>query len=196
MKRILVYGDSNTYGQMAYDGRYPEEKQWCNILEQLDNRRVIQEGLCARIAGDYENENPVLNGRNSFEVIFRSALPLDAVIIALGTNDLKTKYGRGASDIVDDLIWYKEKIDTIKDTMKTDSLQVIYLAPANFTNNKDYFDADEDLRQEVIKLLLERAGGVIKLDNLPMSDDGVHYSEEAHKIVANKIDGTLKELGI
>jgi lysophospholipase L1-like esterase len=194
MKRILAYGDSNTWGQMAYDGRYEEIKQWCNMLEQPNvDRRVVQEGLCARVAGAYETKFPVLNGQTPFEAIFLSALPLDAVIIALGTNDLKSRYKRTAEDIVNDLLWYRDKIEGIKDTMKSDNIKVIYFAPANFTDNKDYFDAEESLRLEVIKLLQEKAENVVVANNLLMSEDGVHYSEEAHSEVAKILDKKLKE---
>lgn len=197
MKRILAYGDSNTWGSMAYGGRYLDKKQWCNILEQLDkDRRVVQEGLCARVAGNYEKVHPVRNGQPPFEVIFLSALPLDAIIIALGTNDLKIRYQRTAEDIVNDLLWYRDKIKRIKDTMKSDSIKVIYLAPANFIGNKEYFDADESLRRGVIELLQNKTENVIVVNDLHMSEDGVHYSANAHMEIAKIIDKKLKELGL
>lgn len=197
MKRILAYGDSNTWGSMAYGGRYLDKKQWCNILEQLDrDRRVVQEGLCARVAGNYEKEYPVRNGQPPFEVIFLSALPLDAIIIALGTNDLKVRYQRTTEDIVNDLLWYRDKVKRIKDTMKSDSIKVIYLAPTNFIENKDYFDADESLRCDVIKLVQSKAENVIVVNDLRMSKDGVHYSADAHMEVAKIIDKKLKELSL
>lgn len=192
-----MYGDSNTWGQMAYDGRYPEDSQWCNILTKRGSkRRIIQEGLNARVAGSFEVEKPFRNGRLPFEAIFRSALPLDAVIIALGTNDLKFRYKRTTEDIFEDLIWYKESIDTIQGTMRRDSPQLIYLAPANFMSRKDYFDGNDELRLDVIALLQKRVPNTVVVDNLKMSEDGVHYSREAHQIVAEKIDEKLKELGL
>lgn len=197
-KRILIYGDSNTYGQMAYSGRYPEDQQWCWILEGLlgSGHRVLQEGLGARIAGDYEVEKPVRNGQRVFEVMLRTALPIDAIIIALGTNDLKNAYNRSANDIVDDLLWYKEKTASMEDPMLAVLPQFIYVAPPNFSDNKAYFDADESKRQELVKKLQEGTDHVIVMHDLEMSEDGVHFSEAAHQVVAQRVYEKMKELNL
>jgi lysophospholipase L1-like esterase len=45
MKRILIYGDSNTWGA-GPENRYPDERQWSMILQTKlgGGYRVIQEG--------------------------------------------------------------------------------------------------------------------------------------------------------
>lgn len=181
---------------MAYKGRYSGERQWCWILEKHlgDDYRVIQEGLCARIAGDYELEKPVRNGQRVFEAMLRSALPLDAIVIALGTNDLKNGYNRSADQIVNDLLWYKEKMINTKESMLEVLPKFVYLAPPNFSDNKDYFDADELKRQDVIKKLQEKTENVIVINDLEMSEDGVHFSENDHQAVAKKVYEVLKEM--
>ncbi len=194
-KRILIYGDSNTWGQMNFDGRYPEEKQWCWILQDKlgDYYRVVQEGLPARVAGAFETKKPELNGRVSFEVAYRTALPLDFVIVALGTNDLKERYARSASQIVDDILWYKEKIKKIKDTMIVKVPKVIFIAPPNFVSKDEYFQADEVKRQEVIIGLRQKEQSVIAFNDLKLTDDGVHFSENAHQVVAEEIHKVIEE---
>lgn len=49
MKKILCYGDSNTWGQAAFGGRIEGEEQWPNILQALlpSSCKVIQEGWAA-----------------------------------------------------------------------------------------------------------------------------------------------------
>ena len=47
MKKILIYGDSNTWGDNFILGkRIPDEKQWANILQRdlKDSFKIIQEG--------------------------------------------------------------------------------------------------------------------------------------------------------
>ena len=95
MQKILVYGDSNTWGDNFITGkRIPEEKQWVNILRKkyINKYQFFQEGLPGRIAGDDEKIKTYKNGKSTFVSTFRTNAPVDKVIIALGTNDLQLKY--------------------------------------------------------------------------------------------------------
>ena len=59
MKKILIYGDSNTWGDNFCTGiRIPDDKQWVNILRKKlgDNFVIFQEGLPGRLAGNEEKE--------------------------------------------------------------------------------------------------------------------------------------------
>lgn len=81
MKRILCYGDSNTYGydpRSYLGGRYPETIRWTGLLKR---------------AG-WEAVNKGKNGREIPEDIqdvawgVVQAFPVDIVAIMLGGNDL------------------------------------------------------------------------------------------------------------
>ena len=52
MKRVLCFGDSNTYGYSPFDGtRFPKEVRWSGILADRfskDDVQVIEEGLVGR----------------------------------------------------------------------------------------------------------------------------------------------------
>ena len=66
MKKILIYGDSNTWGDNFFLGkRIDDDKQWANILQKKlgSEYKVIQEGLPGRIAGNFDIEEPYKNGR-------------------------------------------------------------------------------------------------------------------------------------
>ena len=193
MKRILCYGDSNTWGQAEFDGRIADEEQWVTILQsQLAGYKVIQEGLGGRVAGDYDEERPYRNGKSSYEVVFRTASPVDVVIIALGTNDLKRCCNRTAPQITEDLLWYAQESNRLTDKLGHPHPRVIYLLPANFTAG-DYFDGDEELRQEVIGLMKQSPYEFIELNGLKMTKDGVHYSYEAHQTVAQLVKDKIME---
>ncbi|MGI6007882.1 MAG: SGNH/GDSL hydrolase family protein [Ruminococcus sp.] len=92
MKRILCYGDSNTWGFIPGKGlRYPWNIRWTGILSENINRiqetAVIEEGLCGRTTAYDLPLEPMRNGYQMFPVIYESAAPVDLVIIMLGTND-------------------------------------------------------------------------------------------------------------
>ena len=62
MKKILIYGDSNVWGDNFILGeRIPDERQWVNILsEKLGNDyKIYQEGLPGRLAGSIEEEKNI-----------------------------------------------------------------------------------------------------------------------------------------
>lgn len=114
MKKILVYGDSNTWGDNFITGkRIADEKQWVNILREKysNDYMFLQEGLPGRLAGNEEETKIYKNGQDTFISTFRTNAPVDTIIISLGTNDLQLKYNKSSEKIINDLLWYKEKLE-------------------------------------------------------------------------------------
>jgi lysophospholipase L1-like esterase len=104
MKRVLCYGDSNTWGyEPATGNRYPEEVRWPGVLarELGDGFKVVEEALNGRttVREDPVEENK--NGKDYLRPCLESHAPLDLVIIALGINDLKARFFASASDAAD-----------------------------------------------------------------------------------------------
>ena len=95
-KRILCYGDSNTYGYTPSGGRYDEDTRWPMRLQTLlgDDYAVVEEGFSGRTC---VYDDPVEGGYKSGLTYLPPCLmthnPLDAVIIMLGTNDTKQRFG-------------------------------------------------------------------------------------------------------
>ncbi|MBO5555677.1 MAG: lipase [Oscillospiraceae bacterium] len=88
MRKLLCLGDSNTYGydpRSYFGSRYPKEVRWTGLLEQQGYRvfNCGQNGLTIPSPGAF----PTLRG------VVESRLPLDAVTVMLGSNDL----GQGLS---------------------------------------------------------------------------------------------------
>lgn len=198
MKRILCYGDSNTWGNTGQATRYDDKVQWPVILQNKlgEEFKVVQEGLRARIAGGFETERPYLNGQGHFEAIFRSAAPVSFAVIALGTNDFKSRYSRSAKDIYADLMWYADKIKELQEDNYGHDVKVIFLTPANFLPSKDYFDADPSIREGLLELFMECEHPFIMLSDLEITEDGVHYTQSDHQQVAQVVYSELKELGL
>ena len=101
-KRILCFGDSNTWGSSADgSGRFPEDIRWTGRLQTLlgDGYTIIEEGHPGRTTvWDDPVENRI-SGITYLWPCLESQAPLDLVIIMLGTNDLKPRFGVYASDI-------------------------------------------------------------------------------------------------
>lgn len=97
---ILTYGDSNTHGTAPMEtledtGRFGPGERWPGVLaaELGAGWRVVEEGLPGRttvlpdpIEGVYKNGLAVL------PAILESHLPVDLVVLMLGTNDLKWRF--------------------------------------------------------------------------------------------------------
>lgn len=95
MRRVLCFGDSNTYGHSPVDGsRYGEDVRWPEVMGQLlgDTFEVINEGKNGRTVAFDDPYSEGCNGMNDIGPCLDANEPLDLVIIMLGTNDLKVYF--------------------------------------------------------------------------------------------------------
>lgn len=194
-KRILIYGDSNTWGSNGEGVRYATGLQWSNLLQaKLGNDyQVVQEGLPGRIAGDHDKRDTYLNGQPGYEIAMRSAAPFDYLIVALGTNDAKKKYGLKAETIVEDLIWYKDRtIEYAQDDpeMGNQFKKLFFVGIANFRPNPAL---SAETAAETRQALGLESETVIDATDLEHSADGLHYSEQGHQKLADKMHQAIKE---
>lgn len=203
MKKVLIYGDSNTWGDNFVTGeRIPDQFQWVHILEGMTekNYQFFQEGLPGRVAGSYETIKKYKNGKDTFISIFRTHAPLDVVIIALGTNDLQMKYNVSAKEIIDNLKWYKQIIQELYSDMEDrkkyfyqDTFpRFIYILPPNidFENGaKNIFDKESNFkREEIIQYFQENIiDEQIIVTNLSLLEDGIHFDYAGHNTMANLV---------
>ena len=96
VKRILCFGDSNTWGQRPdAKARFLPNERWTGQLQQLlgDNFDIIEEGLNSRTTNLEFSRKPGRNGLEYFRPCLESHNPLDLIIIMLGTNDFKVEFG-------------------------------------------------------------------------------------------------------
>ncbi|HYO08822.1 MAG TPA: SGNH/GDSL hydrolase family protein [Tepidisphaeraceae bacterium] len=106
MKTILCYGDSNTHGTNPADwSRFDLHTRWPGVLrrELGADYWVIEEGCGGRTTVWDDPVEDQLQGSKNGAAYLRPCLhshqPLDLVVILLGTNDLKARFGAGAEDI-------------------------------------------------------------------------------------------------
>lgn len=101
-KRVLCYGDSNTWApDMDSGGRLNDSDRWTGRLAQHLGKdwTIIEEGLSGRTTVLDDPYEPFRNGRQYLTPCLLSHQPLDLVIVMLGTNDLKSRFNVTAEDI-------------------------------------------------------------------------------------------------
>jgi lysophospholipase L1-like esterase len=102
-RTVLCFGDSNTYGSVPGEegGRFGWEVRWPGVLarELGDAWRVVEEGLPGRTTVFDDPIVPHRRGADYLPPCLASHAPLDAIVIFLGTNDLKARFSAGPSDI-------------------------------------------------------------------------------------------------
>lgn len=90
-RRILCYGDSNTWGYNAATGdRFDDTIRFPKVLQNLLGKEyeVVEEGCGGRTTVYHTDVDFYVNGLSYFYPCLESHNPLDLVVIMLGTNDL------------------------------------------------------------------------------------------------------------
>lgn len=111
MKKILCYGDSNTWGCSPRDGfRYDEKTRWPMVAGSIlgENFTIIEEGLNGRTVLNLSPVEKKANGIEYAASLMTSCVPVDIAVICLGTNDVfiydestPASITAGAEEIID-----------------------------------------------------------------------------------------------
>ena len=107
MPRILVYGDSNSYGtppmaERGLSARFPFEQRWPSVMAASlgQGYEVTVSALPGRTTvHDDPIDGAFRNGLSVLPAVLHSYGPQDLVILFLGTNDLKMRFNVPAVDI-------------------------------------------------------------------------------------------------
>lgn len=212
MKRILCYGDSLTYGFVPSSAgeweRYDENTRWTGILQKKlgSGFVVIEEGLPARTI-DLDDPRPDKEWRNGsvyLQPCLESHIPLDAIVLFLGTNDTKDFYERSPHQIAESM---KRMIETIESVLKDRSphAKIVLISPPPIdTGNKicalNYSHAQPKL--EGLATGYEKLAQVKDLEfinlfselEVPQTADGIHLDEEANRKIAELVHEKLIQI--
>lgn len=107
-KHILCLGDSNTHGYCAdpkdcADGgiRFNEEERWTCLLQKTlgDEYLVTEEGLSGRTTVFVDALHESMDALSVAYSLLKSHEVIDLLVIMLGTNDTKDRFGMSAACI-------------------------------------------------------------------------------------------------
>jgi lysophospholipase L1-like esterase len=192
MKRILCFGDSNTWGYdpVAKD-RYEKDVRWTGVFGSAlgAGYEVIEEGLNGRTT---VWEDPIEGYKNGYSYLIpclETHRPLDLVIIMLGTNDLKKRFNVSASDIAQSAGVLVSVVMNSQAGWNAAAPRVLLVAPppvATLTGFAEMFEGAEPKSlklgayyREVAEELgcgFVYAGEVIRSSEV----DGIHFDPEEH----------------
>ena len=196
MKKILCFGDSNTYGYIPQTGqRYSQDECWCGILQTLlgDNWEIIEQGCNNRTAF---KDNPMGKIYTGYKILPEYlSNDLSWVILSIGINDLQTQYKTTIEEFETGL---NKLINIVKETCP--NTKILLLAPPRINEGilKGFFstlfdqsaiDKSAQLSQIYGKIALETNCEIINLDKIikTSSKDGLHLESISHKIIADTI---------
>lgn len=91
MKKILCYGDSNTWGCNPSDStRYNEKTRWPLVMGSVlgNDYLIIEDGLNGRTVLNLSPVNTEANGIDWIRSKVKDYIPFDIAVISLGLNDI------------------------------------------------------------------------------------------------------------
>ena len=203
MKKILCYGDSNTFGFNPKDGsRFDENSRWSGILKKnLENEfEVIEEGLNNR-TGFVDNPDGFNHsGLRYFPELLEKFTDVEILILALGTNDLQFRYNIDFQVIEQGLL---ELINlAIEKGIVTILIPSVVLDSRVLRGPFSYqFDETSTIKSHQMSKIYKRIAQNTKSfyfdfnSFVKTSDfDGLHYDEKAHKIIAQKLSEYIRTI--
>ena len=217
MKTILCYGDSNTWGFMPFhekppvkaNNRFPRDVRWTGLLQKElgEDYLVIEEGLNGRTTMFDCFMEERRNGLKEIDLCLLTHLPIDLVVLMLGTNDTKQAFAKSPYLIAQGMRRLAERVKSGGYGPNSAAPEVLMVAPARLNEGiftswlSDEFDADSLARDRALAQEYARAaadcgahfldaGAQISADNA----DGVHMNGEGHKAMAALICGKVREI--
>ena len=210
-KRIVCYGDSNTWGYISGSGeRYDESVRWpCRLQQMLGSDYIIaEEGLTGRTTVFDDPLDPYLNGIKYMPPALLTGAPIDLLIFMLGTNDFQSHISgnnpiataRGVQTMLEEA----RKLNVGRDGK---TLRILLISPIEITEDRLTFK-DNDLTDEksiensrllgpLLKIVAEQTGCAF-IDAAkhirPSSVDGVHMNQDGHAAMAELIYPEVKKI--
>lgn len=219
-KRVLIYSDSNGWGWVPTKNgfptvRLPDEQRFGGVLKSAlgEGYEVIVDGLNNRTTNlddpqDWGNVPArAFNGAAKLPEAIARELPLDLVIVMLGTNDTKAQFERSAEEIADAAVELGEvAANSTGVAAEYAAPEVLVVAPPPIgTMNHEgiaQFYAGGDAKSarfaETFTVAGEAAGVPVfaAADAMGAADgyDGVHFSTEDHRQLGEALAPVVREL--
>ena len=203
-KRIICFGDSNTWGYNPTNGsRYDENTRWPMLLQKLlgDDYQIIEEGQNGRtIANADPWEWGCKCGMDYILPMMESQKPFDLLIIMLGSNDLKAKFHLPAGDIAGSLQNMLMKSKAFLQYQCGIQPKILIVSPPYIGEDMadspfaSFFDADTVERSKQLAYWYELVAKQFDCEFLDAAAyckagkvDCLHLMEDGHKALAEAI---------
>ncbi len=209
-RRIVCFGDSNTWGyNPATEERYDEDVRWTGILAELlgDGYRVVEEGQNGRTVATDSPSDGEKNGLTYLIPCIESHKPFDLMIIMLGTNDFKKKFGYTPRDVGKEMERMLEKAYGYFRYHMAAIPQVLLVCPAHIgegiagTRFQESFGPEAIRNSSRLPQYYQEMAGLFGCSFLDAgetvcasSTDGIHLDAENHRKLAVRLAEKVREL--
>lgn len=203
MKKILCFGDSNTYGYIPNNGaRYDKNTRWTGILSLLSHGKfkIIEGGCNNRTAFAANPAGKIFTGYEILPELLTD--DFDAVVLAIGINDTQFLYNLSSIEIASGV---EKLINIVK--VKSPQAKILLVAPSILTDdvlNGNFaclFDRTSIEKSRQLPLLYQKIAEKQNIEFLDLNSvakisslDGLHYAPEQHLKIAQAIFTILSEL--
>jgi len=206
MKRILCYGDSNTWGyNPVTQDRFEKHERWTGQLSQAlgNGYDVIEEGLNGRTTVWDDPIEGYKNGREYLIPCLETHKPLDLVIIFLGVNDLKKRFSLSAYDIAEGARALIQIIQKSATGMMNGAPVVLLLAPppvGKLSAFAEMFEGAEAKSQKLAehysRVAAEMGCPFLNTSTIITSSDldGIHLEQSEHANLGQAVAIKIKEI--
>lgn len=211
-KHIVCFGDSNTHGYCAVTGgRFDETQRWCCLLQKNlgEDYLIIEEGLSGRTTSFPDPVHEGLCGLDYIYPCLMSHEPVDLLVIMLGTNDTKERFGASAACIGLGLKRLVEKAAAIKDCWRDGRADILIVTPQNIdrryrdtevgaTMGNGCAEKSQGLPAEFQKIA--ELTGCLYLDAnqvitaAPNTIDFMHLTQEGHSELADALAERIRKI--
>ena len=204
-KRILCYGDSNTWGYRPGVGtRLEENRRWTGLLGREPGLTVVEAGLSGRTTVWDDPFSRFLNGGKELVPQLLMAAPLDLVILELGTNDLNC--GHSAYEAARGVRALIEEIGRWHECFRDGRCQVLLLAPpqisASAVSLSPMLIGGRGYRESLqfsayYQAMAEKTGAAfldIAMYAQPSAEDGIHLDAVGHRNLARAVAEKVREI--
>lgn len=216
MKHIVCYGDSNTWGFKPkkecgenWNMRFDENTRWTGVLQQLmgGEYKIIEEGLNGRTSAFDDPQDDTRNGLKYIATCMQTNMPIDMVIVMLGTNDVKSFFpytpyvvANGFGRIVKEI----RKIDygkngKIPEVLVVSPIAINEDAAKGWIGGEFGMDSvkkNAELPVYLEKVAREQGAHFFNIGAYVTADpaDGIHMNEQGHRIMAEKMFAQVKNI--
>ena len=203
MKKILCFGDSNTYGYIPNNGaRYDKNTRWTGVLSLLSHGKfeIIEDGCNNRTAFAANPAGKIFTGYEILPELLTD--DFDAVVLAIGINDTQFLYNLSSIEIASGV---EKLINIVK--AKSPQAKILLVAPSILTDdvlNGNFaclFDRTSIEKSRQLPLLYQKIAEKQNIEFLDLNSvaktsslDGLHYAPEQHLKIAQVIFTRLSEL--
>lgn len=206
MKKVLCYGDSNTWGYRGSDAkRFGRDIRWTGILRQQlgEDYEVVEEGLNGRTTVWDDPIEGQRNGETYLVPCLETHSPMDIVVIMLGTNDLKVRFSLSAYDIAAGMEKLINIIENSESGLENSAPKILLLSPAPVGKLTAFADMFEGALEKSRKLagfyegIAKRHGcGFFDIGSVAATtdEDGIHFDENAHKAIGIAVSKKVREM--